>query len=56
MMQNSFAAVFKLLSNKEFPLMTFAERMNLFFIDFSIMPLLVFENYLKNFECKLGTG
>lgn len=36
--------------------LSFTEKMSLYFIDFSIMPLLIFENYLKNFECKLITG
>lgn len=39
------------MSSKEFKLMTFAEKLSLYFIDFSMMPLLVFENYLTNFQC-----
>ena len=33
--------------------MSFVERMQLFFLDMSLMPLLVYENYLGNF-CMAG--
>jgi hypothetical protein len=44
------------MSNKEFKKLTFEDKMGLYYIDFGTMPLLIFENYLKNFECKLITG
>ena len=49
-MLNSYSAVQKLLSSKEFRQMTFSQKMQLFHIDFYLMPLLIFENYLANFQ------
>ena len=45
-MSNPFEAATKLLNQREVQSLPFRKKMNLFFIDFQIMPLLIHENYL----------
>ena len=45
-MLNNFQAALKLLDPKQSKIMTLREKMDLFFLDFGIMPLFVQENYL----------
>ena len=49
-MLNSFNAAYKLMSFKDNKFLNLEERMNLFFIDFCMVPMLLFENYLTNFQ------
>jgi len=53
-MLHPFTACMKLMSSKDFKRMDFNEQLSLFFIDISLMPLLVFENYLVNFSCSIN--
>ena len=46
---NSFQAIQKLLNVKENRAMNFKRKMELFFIDYSLMPLLCYENYITTF-------
>jgi replication factor C subunit 1 len=45
-MMNPFEAVTKLLNSRESHDLSIAKKMNLFFIDYDLIPLLVHENYL----------
>lgn len=45
-MISNFDAGTKLMRKQEFDKLTFRERMNLFFVDYSLIPLLFHENYL----------
>ena len=49
-MLNSFQAIAKLFTFKENRAMSFNEKLDLFFIDFSLMPLLAYENYITTFS------
>lgn len=52
---NSFMALSKLLSYKENRALSYADKLNLFFVDFSLMPLLCYENYLTTFANQSST-
>lgn len=56
LMINNFQAAHKLLNSNEFRDMDYRERMDMFFIDYDFVPLLVQENYLKAFESNWGNG
>jgi replication factor C subunit 1 len=43
---NNFNAATKLLKGSEIRNLIFKEKMDLFFIDYDLVPLLVYENYL----------
>jgi len=43
---NNFNAATKLLKGSEIRNLSFKEKMDLFFIDYDLVPLLVYENYL----------
>lgn len=48
-MLTPFNAATKLLNSREASLLTLRKRINLFFVDFELMPLLIQENYLSGF-------
>lgn len=50
-MLTPFDAVAKLLNKNN---MTFEKKMNLFFVDFELVPLLVQENYLTPYNANMG--
>merc|ERR1719476_840371 len=52
LMVTPFDACRKLLTTSEAVRMRFQDRMDMFFIDFSLVNLLVQENYLKSIERK----
>lgn len=43
-MMNSFDAVSKLLNYREFNILSNKQKMDLFFIDIELQPLLIYEN------------
>ena len=45
-MLNNFQAALKILDPKQSKIMPFREKMDIFFLDFGLMPLFVHENYL----------
>ena len=49
-MLNAFQAIQKLMSCREQRAMTYIDRLNMFFIDFMMMPLLCYENYITTFS------
>ena len=49
-MLNSFTGISKLFSFKDNRTMSYHEKLNLFFLDFAIMPLLAYENYITTFS------
>jgi len=53
-MLHPFTACMKLMSTKDFKKMDFSEKLSLFYIDISLMPLLIYENYLVNFSCHVN--
>ena len=51
-MINHFDGVTKLLCRKDFNKMNFRERINMFFLDYDLVPLLIQENYLTCYSAK----
>jgi replication factor C subunit 1 len=46
-MLTAFDAATKMLTKRDFQPLNFTKKLNLFFIDFDLMPLLIHENYLQ---------
>ncbi len=53
-MVNPFEAATRLLNRRESQKLSIRQRLNLFFIDFELMPLLIQENYLTAYGIGMG--
>ncbi len=48
-MLNPFEAAAKLLNRRDNQNMKFSEKLNMFFVDFDMVPLIIHENYLSTY-------
>ena len=48
-MMNNFNAALKVLDPKQTKLMSIRDKLNIFFLDFGLMPLFIHENYLMSY-------